>query len=241
MGKKRKASPEPKPLPPPAPSFFQGSCIHFSCEGMHPRRLAVWQKQVIQKHGKCSAILDTGCTHLICGSLKSVLEKYEWHFLHDLVAGSKLTIVHYDWLIQCLTHCKTMDIEPYLQWDPIQNAPQIFEGLSLFFVPPTDRVCEIKWSICRCQVERRGGKANSDMCSSEATHIVALEWLDIADSGRCKYLLYKHSGQYVDFQWFVECVTRGELLDSSEYDIMLGKEETSKLITEKHAYWDAQN
>jgi hypothetical protein len=78
------------------------------------------------------------------------------------------------------------------------------------------------------------------MLSSEATQIVALEWLDIADSGRCKYLLYEHSGQYVDFEWFAECVNRGELLDSSEYDIMLGKEETTALIREKDAYWDAE-
>jgi hypothetical protein len=133
MGKKRKASPEPKPLPFPAPSFFQGICIHFSCEGMHPRRLAVWQKQVIEKHGKCSARLDSGCTHLICDSLQSVLEKYEWEFLHN-----KLCVVHYDWIIQCLKHCRIMEIDPYLQWDPIQHALQIFEGLSIFFVPPTD-------------------------------------------------------------------------------------------------------
>jgi hypothetical protein len=161
--------------------------------------------------------------------------------LQELVVGSNLSIVHFDWLIQCLKHCKIMDIEKHLQWDHIENAPQIFEGLSFLFVPPTDQFCETKWSICRCQVERRGGKANEDMPSSEATHIVALEWLDIADTGCCKYCLYRDKAEYVDFEWFAECVNIGQLLDSSEYSIMLGEEETRELVREKKAYWDAQN
>jgi hypothetical protein len=83
MGKKRKASPEPKPLPAPAPSFFEGTHVHFSCEGVHPKRLAVWHKQLIQKHGKSSAMLSSKCTHLVCQSLKLVLEKHKWCFLQE--------------------------------------------------------------------------------------------------------------------------------------------------------------
>jgi hypothetical protein len=75
----------------------------------------------------------------------------------------------------------------------------------------------------------------------QLTHIVALEWLDIADTGRSKYHLYRDKAEYVDFEWFAECVNTRQLLDSSEYSIMLGEEETRELMREKEAYWDAQN
>jgi hypothetical protein len=70
------------------------------------------------------------------------------------------------------------------------------------------------------------------ICPVVKTHIVALEWLDIADSGWCKYHLYRDSAQYVNFQWFSECISTWEFLDSSEYDIMLGEEETRELFNE---------